>query len=1352
MSGGQHTRRDHGRLRLTTLGGASLWCAPDDGEPIQILGPGKPLAVLVYLAFSPGRSATREHLIDLLWADLELEAARHALRQTLWYLRQRLGPDVILARDGNLTLCTTLEADRDEFLEALDRLDFERAVELYGGEFLPVFAAPGGADFERWADLERFRLRSLFLRAAESLVRDWLSTGHAARAKELATRARDADPNDESAWRLLLEALLAANDRVAAEIEAHALEQGLAEADLPPEPATRSLLAVVRETPTETESEAPEHRTLIAELIGREEEFSAIVAAWQAARSGQGRHVHMTGAAGLGKTRLLSDVHARLRAMGARAVQVRANPGERHVPYALASELALALADLRGAAAISQGAAGALVALNPSLSALYSAPPDRATDLEALRHREIALAELLAAVADEQPVALLIDDVHWADAPSRQTIVSLLGKLGAQRVLLASTARLDPEGAIAGSVTERLTLQPLSENGTQALLASLGSLPTAPWAERLPEELHAATLGSPLLILETLRHALEQGWVTLKESAWDCPDPGRLTAELARGGALARRIEELPRHEGSLLLLLSVAGTPLNTSVLAEAAGREREAVLNDLWGMELRGLVSRKGDERAPAHDEIAARTLEAASPDALRAVHGSIGRVLADGAGVDASTLHRAAHHLARARDEDRLSGVFRRWVSALRRRGDKRSLNVLAAEVLGERPDATNTRRLVASLPLRARLGLESSRRLALTAGLAGAVGVLGIAGLAAVLSTPPPPPPDAVLIAVANNDSSSTTVYSVPVYHDGWAELTSLDVLARGERRAELSKLARVLNPVFGPDGKSWLYGRVMPDSGERDLFLMSAQGSEMRLTSAPGDDGDPSWAPDGRQVVFETVRWSPRHHYDLAVHDVKTGEVRALTRSDHADVDPRWSPDGTRVAFVRIPYEMRPPELCWVSLDRRAEQCARTRGYVPISLAGWYDQEQVLAVLDSAGHELLARVHLQTASVRVLDRRHGKRLISADGRWVACFSDDETTRAPAWLVYPVNWPDQARRVDLGSIAPSGISLLWAPPTTRPRYLAHVEILAPSNPIPLDVAYRLRVQGSDIEDSPIALPVLLWHSADTSVATVDSAGTLQPLRVGTVTVHVSAGGWRSDSVRVAIQPPTVSTVLEERWSGELAANWAPYGVPRPELTSGPESVPALWHRGDSTFHSGVYSRRVFSAARGLGLEAWIATPVDALQWQSLTISLDPGLDDAALAAWDHRTGSPPTASGPSWAGCYIRYPSGDGYVYLSRLALSAGIAQRTVAADARLRSGSWYRVRMQIFPDGRCGIALDGQPLWRGESQLSLDRHYRVRLEGKSVSTKILVGPLEVWQGVRGDVDWSALDGQSRAPTP
>ena len=85
---------------------------------------------------------------------------------------------------------------------------------IYGGDFLPGFAAPGGAEFERWADLERRRLQSLFLLACESLTRRWLAAGRFRDATALAKRARDTDRDIEATWRLLLEALSAASDSV----------------------------------------------------------------------------------------------------------------------------------------------------------------------------------------------------------------------------------------------------------------------------------------------------------------------------------------------------------------------------------------------------------------------------------------------------------------------------------------------------------------------------------------------------------------------------------------------------------------------------------------------------------------------------------------------------------------------------------------------------------------------------------------------------------------------------------------------------------------------------------------------------------------------------------------------------------------------------------------------------------------------------------------------------------------------------------------------------------------------------------------------------------------------------------
>lgn len=185
-------------LHLTVLGpAAALRLATGGPEPL--LGPGKPLALLTYLACAPRRTVSREHLVDLLWSDLEPERGRHALRQTLWYLRQQLGSATLSTRGDGLELVAPLEMDRDAFLSAVDGGDLAAAATAYTGDFLDGFAAPGSVEFEHWADVERQRLRSTFLRVAEALVRRSLDEGKVREAAALARWARDADPSSESA-------------------------------------------------------------------------------------------------------------------------------------------------------------------------------------------------------------------------------------------------------------------------------------------------------------------------------------------------------------------------------------------------------------------------------------------------------------------------------------------------------------------------------------------------------------------------------------------------------------------------------------------------------------------------------------------------------------------------------------------------------------------------------------------------------------------------------------------------------------------------------------------------------------------------------------------------------------------------------------------------------------------------------------------------------------------------------------------------------------------------------------------------------------------------------------------------
>ena len=69
----------------------------------------------------------------------------------------------------------------------------------------------------------------------------------------------------------------------------------------------------------------------------------------------------------------------------------------------------------------------------------------------------------------------------------------------------------------------------------------------------------------------------------------------------------------------------------------------------------------------------------------------------------------------------------------------------------------------------------------------------------------------------------------------------------------------------------------------------------------------------------------------------------------------------------------------------------------------------------------------------------------------------------------------------------------------------------------------------------------------------------------------------------------------------------------------------------------------------------------------------------------------------------------------------------------------------RVRLQVMPDGRCGVALDGVPLSLQPAFTHLDS-MRVILQGSSVGTRMLVGTITVRRGVPTDVDWNRVQPQ------
>ncbi|HUR00755.1 MAG TPA: AAA family ATPase [Gemmatimonadaceae bacterium] len=743
------------QLSLTSLGSASLTSYSLDGSAQKVLRPGKPLALLIYLAASSHRTASREHLIDTLWADVEPERGLRTLRQTIWQIRQLFG-DAFITGDGReITLAAPLKFDRDEFLSAVARAQYEEAIDLYKGPFIPDFGVPGGADFEQWADRERDRLHLAYVRSAEAIVRLRLDRAQYEKAISEARRLRDSEPGRESSWRLLLEALSASGDRISAIAEAEALQRFLSEENRSPEQLTVSAIARAQKNLNPARS-APANERLVADLTGRDKEFACLTAAWVAAKSGKFQNVHVSAPPGLGKTRLLQDVFTRLRAGGARAVFIRGIAADRRLAYALASDVAAKVGVLSGASGISTAAASSLLALTPSLSSSFSAAPDRASDEEALRRRIHAISELLDAVAEEAPLALFIDDLHWGDAVSRQLLKSVFSRIGGARLLLITSSRTQPDGDLHLPGGETLALLALTRSQVSELVCGFGSLPDAPWVTRFLNELHTQSNGSPLLLLENLHLAFDRGSLQLKDQHWGCLDEKALIDGLARGDILEQRLMKLDRRQFETLLLLGLAEEPLDIAVIADALKRDRAAIEADLSDLELQAMSSSEGDIWKVSHDSIAESAVRMCDTVTKRKVLGDLGVALSRSAGADPHRLRLALHHLIDSGKTDEADNVFRRFVSTARRNGDRRSNIQLAIAALDESHPSPVTKRLVASLPIMQRVGLTNRAR------IAGAAAVLFAAAALPFELLPSKP----ARLAVVTQPLSGTLVAIVP----------------------------------------------------------------------------------------------------------------------------------------------------------------------------------------------------------------------------------------------------------------------------------------------------------------------------------------------------------------------------------------------------------------------------------------------------------------------------------------------------------------------------------------------------------------------------------------------------------
>lgn len=477
--------RGLGRAEVT-LGALSL--VPEAGMLF-------PLALV--LAQRAGERISRAELTDLLWSGSDDAANRHSLRQALYRLRKaglRLDDDTDDVRVDPASVDSELSAVlRHDWPYTAEPKAIERAASI-----LPGVTPAEGSPLSDWLEQLRARLSAQYRRATLHRIALARREGRWRDVEHWGLMCLQADPLNEEATLARAEATAMVGAKNAA---LEILDEYLRDIGERAKVIGLPARLLKRRISDLTDTTGRRITATSAPFVGRNGLLARGQDVLAQARGGEATVLWYVGPPGIGKSRLLREIARTARMSGWCAVLGGARPSYEERPFALLTELLPHLLEAPGALGADPNALTLMRQMGRADTGEEPLSPEEA------RGRQYAVylswVELMDAILGEAPLAVFVDDAHWADPLTLLMFARLLESRPTARLAVILSARRVPtrEDAAAqrllGATQERIA--PLTDEEMRAFTQAVG-LGAESQFEEVTRRLCMASGGNPLFL------------------------------------------------------------------------------------------------------------------------------------------------------------------------------------------------------------------------------------------------------------------------------------------------------------------------------------------------------------------------------------------------------------------------------------------------------------------------------------------------------------------------------------------------------------------------------------------------------------------------------------------------------------------------------------------------------------------------------------------------------------------------------------------------------------------------------------------------------------------------------------